>query len=241
VNKSSENKYNHIPLASSFNNWWYLGRKDILKYLISKQKFNLPINILEIGPGVGVNIEILQDFGKVDILEVDSYFIELINNNKKIKIHEAFRNFEDINKKYDLIIFLDVLEHIEEPVNFIEDVYKLMKDTGIGILSVPAYQSLFSQHDLNLQHFRRYSWSTLGKQLDKKFTITKKIGYNFFLLPIRYIQIKIINTVISDTSVNPFINKVLTTIVKIEVLLIKLKVNLKFGLSLFAVIKKKDA
>ena len=109
MNKSSENKYNHIPLASDFNNWWYLGRKEILKYLITKENFKLPIKILEIGPGVGVNIEILQEFGKVDILEVDGYFIELINNNKKIKVKEIYKNFEEINKKYDLIVFLDVL------------------------------------------------------------------------------------------------------------------------------------
>ena len=240
MNKSSENKYNHIPLASDFNNWWYLGRKEILKYLITKENFKLPIKILEIGPGVGVNIEILQEFGEVDILEVDGYFIELINNNKKIKIKEIYKDFEDINKKYDLIVFLDVLEHIEDPYVFINKINNVLKENGVGVLSVPAYQGLFSDHDVNLQHFRRYNWQTLKNELDKNFKIRKRIGYNFLLLPIRFIQLKIIKSVVSDTTVNSFINKVLTMVVKFEVILLKMNVNLKIGLSLFAVFRKKD-
>ena len=45
MNKSSENKYNHIPLASDFNNWWYLGRKEILKYLITIELVSLLISL----------------------------------------------------------------------------------------------------------------------------------------------------------------------------------------------------
>ena len=242
MSKPSENKYNHIPLASNFSNWWYQGRKEILKYLITKENFKFPIRILEIGPGVGVNIEILQDFGEVDILEVDGYFIELINNNKKIKVEEIYKNFGEISNKYDLVVFLDVLEHIEDPYVFIDEINNVLKDNGIGILSVPAYQGLFSDHDVNLQHFRRYNWLTLTNELANNFKITKRIGYNFLLLPIRFIQIKIIKSVVSDTTVNSLVNKVLTMIVKFEVILLKMNINLKMGLSLFAVFrKKKDA
>ena len=107
-------------------------------------------------------------------------------------------------------------------------------------MSVPAYKSLFSQHDVNLQHFRRYSWETLNKQIKGKFNILNKYGYNFLLLPIRYIQIKIINTPISDTTVNKYINNCLKVLINLEILFLKLKLNPKFGLSLFAVIKKYD-
>ena len=102
MNKSSENKYNHIPLSNDFGNWWYFGRKEILKRLLLRQKFTSNINILEIGPGVGVNIEILQEFSEVDILEVDGYFIELINIIKD-KVKEIYKNFEEINKKMTLL------------------------------------------------------------------------------------------------------------------------------------------
>lgn len=67
------------------------------------------------------------------------------------------------------------------------------------------------------------------------------MGYNFLLLPIRFIQIKIIKSAISDTIVNPIVNYILTKIVKLEVILLKLNIKIKFGLSLFAVIKKINA
>tara|TARA_B100000029_G_C17609432_1_gene968891 strand:- start:3621 stop:4355 length:735 start_codon:yes stop_codon:yes gene_type:complete len=240
LKEPSENKYNHIPLSNDFGNWWYFGRKEILKRLLLRQKFTSNINILEIGPGVGVNIEVLQNFGSVDILEVDYYFIELIEKNHKLKINKVYKDFSKIEKKYDLIIFLDVLEHIENYEFFIQEVDKIMKDRGIGIMSVPAYQKLFSQHDKNLHHYRRYNWKLIKKHLEPYFKVINKIGYNFLLLPVRFIQIKIINSDISDTTVSPILNFILTTIIKFEVLLFRLNLNLKFGLSLFAVFEKEN-
>ena len=51
------------------------------------------------------------------------------------------------NKKYDLIVLLDVLELVkdDELIKFIERVDNLLYKNGIVIISVPAYQSLFSQ------------------------------------------------------------------------------------------------
>ena len=82
MNKSSENKYNHIPLASDFNNWWYLGRKEILKYLITKENFKLPIKILEIGPDDFVTKAL---FDRKDI-EYTSVDIERSNATQKMDL-----------------------------------------------------------------------------------------------------------------------------------------------------------
>ena len=238
--KNINNKrYNHIPLSKDFNNWWYFGRKEILKHIISKKKYNDPVKILEIGPGVGINIEVLQEYGRVDILEVDGYFIEVIKKNKKLKVENIFYDFSEIKEEYDLIVFLDVLEHIDDYEGFLLNVNKLMKIEGIGILSVPAYQTLFSQHDNNLLHYRRYNWKLLREQTVNNFEIVNRIGYNYILLPIRILQIKILNSVITDTTVNNLINTILKFLIKLEVFLLRIKLNFKIGLSLFAVIKKK--
>ena len=107
-------------------------------------------------------------------------------------------------------------------------------------MSVPAYETLLSQHDVNLKHFRRYNWKTINNQIEGKFNILNRYGYNFFLLPIRYIQIKILNSPISDTTVSKYINNFLKTFISLEILFLKLKLNPKFGLSLFAVLKKSE-
>tara|TARA_B110000444_G_scaffold255461_1_gene289896 strand:+ start:48 stop:764 length:717 start_codon:yes stop_codon:yes gene_type:complete len=230
--------YKHIPLSEDHNNWWYVGRKQILKHIIMKQKFTKELSILEIGPGVGVNIQILQDFGCVDILEVDEYFIDVISRNSKLEVNAIYTSLSQITKKYDLVVFMDVLEHIEHYDKFLDDVANIMTSSSLGILSVPAYQSLFSKHDENLMHFRRYNWKLIKDQFRTKFTILNGYGYNYFLLPIRYLQVKFLKSPVSDTTINPTVNFILKLFVYLEVFILKLNINPKFGLSLFAEFRK---
>ena len=75
MTNSPYKRYNHISLSKDFNNWWYVGRKILLKHIISDEISKKDLSILEIGPGTGVNIEVLQNYGKVDLLEVDSYLL----------------------------------------------------------------------------------------------------------------------------------------------------------------------
>jgi SAM-dependent methyltransferase len=239
IQNSPDKRYNHIPLSTDFNNWWYSGRKKIVDYLIKKENFQKQISILEIGPGVGVNIEVLQAYGKVDVLEIDEFFIELIQNNKSLKVGKIFKTFSEIDLSYDLVVFLDVLEHIEDFDSFLNEIKNILHDDGIAIMSVPAYQSLFSKHDQELQHFRRYNWEMLKKQINNNFYLYKKFGYNYLLLPIRYLQIKLSKKPHSDLTLDKFTNTILKIVINLEIRLLESGINPKFGLSLFAALKKK--
>ena len=96
-------------------------------------------------------------------------------------------------KKIDVIILMDVLEHLEYPQELLIQILQLQ---GVSvktnfIITVPAYQQLFSEHDRQLGHFKRYT----RKQLDhllKPLAIKKnKDGYCFnFLLMIRFFQVQ---------------------------------------------------
>jgi SAM-dependent methyltransferase len=72
---------------------------------------------------------------------------------------------------FDLVLLLDVLEHIEDDEGFLAgDVVPLMGPGGTAVVSVPAHPSLFSDHDRMLQHHRRYRpaelRALLGRHLD---------------------------------------------------------------------------
>ena len=83
-------------------------------------------------------------------------------------------------------------------------------------MSVPAYQNLFSKHDEELHHFRRYNWAMIKKQLSVNFYLNKKIGYNFLLLPIRFLQIKFSKKPHSDTTLDKVSNNLLKIIINLE-------------------------
>ena len=59
---------------------------------------------------------------------------------------------------FDLLLLLDVLEHIEDDRGFLSDAVTNLASPGAHVLvTVPAWQSLFSQRDTHLAHYRRYS------------------------------------------------------------------------------------
>jgi SAM-dependent methyltransferase len=60
--------------------------------------------------------------------------------------------------RFDILLFLDVLEHIEDDHDFLtEVVQRNLAPGGTVVVSVPAWQLLFGRHDVDLLHHRRYS------------------------------------------------------------------------------------
>ena len=227
-----------IPLEESADWWWYKAKKNLLNFILINLNLNKDIRILEIGPGKGNNINTLRSFGKVDVLENEITFIEYLKKHKFKNISNYFKRLEEINYKYDLIILLDVLEHIEESESFLYKLKHILNENGSIIIGVPAYKFLWSVHDERLKHFRRYTWKIL-KAESKDYKIFKRYGFNYLLLPIRYLQIKFSNNIHTVNESSKLVNKILFFISKIENFLRKFRINPKFGISLYAILKHK--
>lgn len=207
-----------------------------MKYFIDLLETSKNLRILEVGPGLGVNLNTLYKFGEVDILEIDSYFVEQIKLEYKNIVN--YSNLDNIDKKYDLIVMLDVLEHIDDTELFLDKINGILADSGSLIISVPAYQKLFSKHDIEMHHFRRYSMNLLKTHLQNSFKIIKTCRYNSLLLPLRVVQIIFFKNVNSDVGTSNFLNLVFKKIINIEIWLIKKNIHIPFGLSIFCIAKK---
>lgn len=228
-----------IPLEEDSNWWWYIARLKVVSFLFDNFKLDENIRILEIGPGLGNNIEFLSTKGEVDILEVDQNFLNHLTSNYKNSVNSIYTSLEKVNKNYDVVVLLDVLEHIEFPEEFMSKVSSLLKKNGKFIISVPAYNFLWSYHDKNLKHFRRYNWDTLSKHCSD-YKILYKTGFNYIALPIRYIQLKIMKNATPTSTNLPVLEKFFLYLTNFEHILRKFKINPKFGISLFAVLTTKD-
>ena len=87
------------------------ARKKIIETVIKKNIPNKKINILDFGSGSGVNIDMLSKFGHVNIYEphlITKIFKKKFNSKK----YSVVSNFNQ--KKFDLILLADVLEHIKD-------------------------------------------------------------------------------------------------------------------------------
>lgn len=229
-----------IPLEENLDWWWYKAKTNLLKFIVEnkRQTIDRSFNkILEIGPGLGNNLKYLSSLGVVDILETEPEFIKYIGLNRKNYINKIYNNIDKIQDKYDFIVMLDVLEHIENSQEFMLSVNQILKSSGEVILGVPAYSQLWSSHDVKLDHYRRYNWKMIYSDCNS-FDIAERYGFNYLLLPIRYLQILLNKTSTTNEGGN-LTNNILYSVSIFESALRKIGINPKFGISLYAKLKKK--
>lgn len=139
--------------------WWFQVREKIIveqvKRLFPEKK---SLNILNVGAATGRSTEILQPFGLVDSLEYDLPSFEFCRDELKLNIKNGSileLPYED--EQFDLVCAFDVVEHVAYDAKAIEELFRVCKPGGKIFVTVPAFMSLWSTHDIVNQHFRRYT------------------------------------------------------------------------------------
>jgi hypothetical protein len=95
------------------------------------------------------------------------------------------------SSRFDRILMLDLIEHVEDDVGFVTaTVDDLLVDNGLVLVSVPAYQALYSSHDRTFHHYRRYSPVGCRRLLEHAgLAVLSSGGLFFSLLPARLGQL----------------------------------------------------
>lgn len=236
-------------METESRHWWFSGRRAIVAAII--QCLNLPRNsrILEPGCGTGGNIHMLARFGRVNAFEMDANALAIASrkNDNRYDIRKGHCPdeipFRD--QYFDLICFIDVLEHIDRDTETLIAIKKLLAKNGRILITVPAYQWLWGAHDELLHHKRRYSASELRRKIMAAGLRPVKMSYFntilFPLLAIMRLKDKLLgNRVATGTAVPPtFINTFLKTLFSAERFFLE-HFNLPFGSSLLCVLKSAD-
>lgn len=123
-------------------------------------------DVLEVGAGLGTNTLLLQD-GAVrswHCVEPDpDLAARLASNIAHLPACTAIRGtIQSVSdKRFDSILYLDVLEHIEKDREELAMAARLLRPAGHIIVLSPAHQFLFSKFDSSIGHYRRYNRSSL--------------------------------------------------------------------------------
>lgn len=234
--------------------WWCVGKRRIIQDSITvlstcrHTQRGLTANhrkILDIGCGTGITQEAFKSYGwvvGVDNSEHALRFCKLRGQFRLIQVdveeHLPFKQ-----DTFDTIFAFDVLEHLNNDANVINELYRICKKGSYVVITVPAYQFMWSKHDESLHHKRRYSKEALKKAVqDAGFTLKKLSYFNTILFPlILAFRISHIfrKEVESDfyMPIPSFINWILLSLFSIEKYFLR-KINLPFGLSLLCIAKK---
>ena len=157
------------------SHWWWRARRAVIERAVRRLAVNSPLdNILDIGCGDGLFFHFLEQFGNVRGIESDSRIVSDPTWNQQIEITNFDESYS-CEERFNLILMLDVLEHIEDDRGAVRKLFELLAPGGHVVLTVPAISSLWSQHDVVNGHFRRYLLKKLVDLLESEgLTVVKK-------------------------------------------------------------------
>src|ERR1700722_12707333 len=168
------------------HHWWYQGRRRVLERAIPRLGLPAQARILDAGCGSGRNMVDLAHHGEVTGVELSHTSVELARDRGVGEVLSGSvmdMPFDDAS--FDLSVSLDVIEHLEDDVGALHELRRVTKPGGALLVTVPAYQWLWSGHDEINHHHRRYNRRTLlaaaqsgGWQLDSS------AHFNSLLLPV---------------------------------------------------------
>ncbi len=145
-----------LALFKKAKNWKAYWRDQIAAYVRGE--------VLEVGAGIGANTELLagRGFSSWTCLEPDAALagdIELPDG----RYRRAVGTIQDLpaHERFDSILYIDVLEHIEDDQAELILAADRLKPGGSLIVLSPAHPFLFTEFDRAIGHYRRYTRSSL--------------------------------------------------------------------------------
>jgi SAM-dependent methyltransferase len=128
--------------------------------------------VLDVGCGMGVNALFISNPGirSYTFLEPDASLLERVEENASLPV---LWNAEKVNgttddlagRRFDTVLYLDVLEHIADGAAELERAKGLLAPDGRLVVLAPAFNMLFSPFDRAVGHHRRYTRTSLAKEM----------------------------------------------------------------------------
>ena len=228
--------------------WWFTGRRSLLGALLSSLKIDKYSLAVDVGCGVGSNILLLNSLG-FRVVGVDSeiYGLSLAQKNlpKVPFVNADLMMLPFKTNSIGFILALDVLEHLDEDLIGIKEVYRTLKPGGKVIFTAPAFRFLWGIQDEVGMHKRRYLKKELNRKVkDQGFRVLKSSYFNFFLFFPIFLARRLIHLsglkVESENKINsPIINSFLKTIFSLESYVLRC-FSFPFGVSIFCIARKSE-
>lgn len=148
--------------------WWWRAREAVLLRTLQRViRKTQEQRILDVGCGDGLFFDHLRAFGDVYGVESDASLVTTGGPNAS-RIHVGpFDASYAPPEPFDVILMLDVLEHLEDAPAAANHVTRLLRDGGRFIVTVPAFMGLWTGHDDINRHFIRYTKHTLAAALEQ--------------------------------------------------------------------------
>ena len=218
--------------------WWFRARRGVIWSLLSRAALPPSPRILDAGCGTGRNLLEYGRLGEATGVDVSQQAVEFCRGRGLHNVRRAA--VEDLPfepSSFDLLLATDVIEHVDDDLPVLSELHRVAAPEARLVLTVPAYQWLWSAHDESVHHRRRYTARRLRQHVVAAgWTPTVETYFFSTVLP----PVAVVRTLRTRTGSNgrsdlalppPTLNRLLELTVRGEAKLIERGLRLPAGVS----------
>ncbi|HEX9481637.1 MAG TPA: class I SAM-dependent methyltransferase [Solirubrobacteraceae bacterium] len=241
--------YEQQTFQAEDRHWWYRGRRTVLERVLDGLDLPAgggPMRILDAGCGSGRNMVELARRGTVTGVELSAPSVEKARQRACGEVIEgSVLEMPFADDSFDLAVSLDVVEHLEDDLGALREMRRTVATGGALLLTVPAYQWLWSGHDEINHHQRRYTRRSLQAVAEQAgWSQVRTTYFNSLLLPVAILLrvLDRVNTKTTESSLDLWVppepvNRILELPLTLEAALIARGGRIPAGLSLLSVFR----
>jgi SAM-dependent methyltransferase len=230
------------------HHWWYVGRRSIVFDWVTRLAANYDRpRVLDLGCGTGYNLDELARRGLTGVgADLSAQAVRFCGDRGLTMVVQADAAVPPfLDGSFDLILALDVIEHIQDDRMALSAIYRALRPGGRLVVFTPAFQFLWSVQDRVSHHYRRYTAPELRAKLEAAGFSVEKLSYaNTLLFPVVWLGRLMIKwtgrseSIADENGLHPgWANGVLGRLFSAERRLLTV-VDLPFGVSLLAVARR---
>jgi SAM-dependent methyltransferase len=238
----------HAMLSNDEHHWWYRGRRRVLRAELERLPLAPGSRLLDAGCGSGRTLDELARYGRVSGVDLSPEAVGLARRRGHDDVQVAYvEELPFADATFDVVTCLDVVEHTPDDRATLAELRRVTRPGGLLLVTVPAYQALWSWHDEVNLHFRRYDRSSLrAAAREAGWSVVADTHFNSVLLgpaaAVRLAQRRRPPQGQSDLALTPSrLNDVLELPLRLESRLVAAGTRLPAGLSLLMVLRRATA
>lgn len=232
--------------------WWFVGKQFLVKTFL--KRFSSDglghDKILDIGCGTGIILKLLENFGVAYGMELSSEAIRFLRQRglNLIVRSDANQCLPFKNNTFSAITCFDVLEHIDRDITLLKEMARVCKPMGYIVITVPAFDILWSPHDVALHHKRRYTRKQMLENISKLSCTVIKVSYYNTILFLPILAVRKLKQFFSRNkhaqsdffmTLPNWLNTAMTLLFTAEIYCLRF-FSFPFGVSLLLVLQKLD-
>ena len=238
--------------AVETRHWWFCARRLIIESLLRRHLGSAGASrIADVGCGTGANLAMLHRVGQPVGLDGSWNALKFSHaRGEPNLVAGILPTLPCQSGSFDVVCALDVIEHVTDDDSAVQELVRICKPGGLLVITVPAYQWLWSEHDVVNEHKRRYTRSTLAARLQLPQLEVLQLTYINSLLAPPLMAYRLVRNVLDRFQKKPqatadlflprpAVNRLLNWVFSLEQHWLK-RGNFPFGISVLCTLRKRE-